>query len=201
MKKCSRCLIEKALTEFHKNKTSFDGFRTYCKVCYKVSMETYHKSLKYKECLRISQAKYNRTDKRKATKKRFLDKVGKDYMKKYWNSQNRKAYIKNKIATDPVYKLKKALRTRLYLAIRGRYRSGIAIRNLGCSIPDFLNYFETLFQPGMSWENHGKWHIDHIRPLTSFDLSNQEEITKSCHYTNLQPLWEHDNLSKGNRTL
>ena len=50
---------------------------------------------------------------------------------------------------------------------------------------------------GMSWENHGDWHVDHIRPCCSYDLTIEEEQKKCFHYTNLQPLWAEENLSKG----
>ena len=51
----------------------------------------------------------------------------------------------------------------------------------------------------MSWDNYGEWHIDHIRPMASFNLQEQEEQLKCCHYTNLQPLWAEENLRKGNK--
>lgn len=65
----------------------------------------------------------------------------------------------------------------------------------------FKVYLESLFQPGMVWENYGNdgWHIDHVRPLSSFDLLDPVQFSQACHYTNLQPLWAKDNLSKGNK--
>lgn len=70
---------------------------------------------------------------------------------------------------------------------------------LGCSIDYFKKYLETKFKPGMTWENHGfyGWHIDHILPCSSFDLSDLEQQKLCFHYTNLQPLWWKENLRKG----
>lgn len=67
---------------------------------------------------------------------------------------------------------------------------------LGCTVAECRAHLESLFLPGMSWDNHGEWHIDHIRPCASFDFSDQEQIKECMHYTNLQPLWAKDNLSK-----
>ena len=70
---------------------------------------------------------------------------------------------------------------------------------VGCS-PEFLKeYLEKKFIGGMSWDNKGDWHIDHIIPLSS--AKTEEEIYKLCHYTNLQPLWSEDNLKKGNKMI
>ncbi len=72
---------------------------------------------------------------------------------------------------------------------------------IGCSWIDFKIYLESKFTEGMSWDNYGKWHIDHIVPLSSFDLSDPVQLEKACHYTNLQPLWAKDNLKKSNKII
>lgn len=84
-------------------------------------------------------------------------------------------------------------------AVKFRYKKGLAIENLGCSMDFFAQYFESLFKIDMTWHNFGQhgWHIDHIRPLASFDLTDPAQVKQACHYTNLQPLWARDNLSKG----
>ena len=55
----------------------------------------------------------------------------------------------------------------------------------------------------MSWDNKGRagWHIDHIIPLSAFDLTDREQVIEACHYTNLQPSWEQDNLIKANNHI
>lgn len=98
---------------------------------------------------------------------------------------------------SPIYRISSRLRTRLKNAIRYKLKTGSAIRDLGCSIYFFKSYLEKMFTPGMSWENYGKWHIDHIRPLASFDLTDRLQLLQACNYTNLQPLWALDNMKKG----
>lgn len=93
------------------------------------------------------------------------------------------------------------LRTRLKSVLKGKVKRGSAVRDLGCSIDELKTHLESMWQPGMTWENHGVhcWHIDHIYPLSKSDLVNPEELRKACHYTNLQPLWWQDNIAKGAR--
>ena len=108
-------------------------------------------------------------------------------------------YMSNRYKTDTNFRLACNLRRRLKHAIEGNYKVGSAVRDLGCSIENLKCHLENQFQPGMSWENQGQWHIDHIVPLSKFDLTNKEQLLKACHYTNLQPLWAKDNIAKGNR--
>lgn len=101
-------------------------------------------------------------------------------------------------ANDVNFKLASRLRNRLNRAIKSEFKVGSAVRDLGCSIQEFKSYLESKFKPGMSWDNWTTdgWHIDHIIPLSSMDLTNPVEFQKACHYTNLQPLWWHENLDK-----
>jgi hypothetical protein len=98
--------------------------------------------------------------------------------------------LNRKIATN--------LRGRLSQAIRHNYKSGSAVKDLGCSIDDLRKYLESKFTSDMNWNNYGRkgWHIDHIVPLCKFDLTNEVELKRACHYTNLQPLGWRDNLEK-----
>jgi hypothetical protein len=74
---------------------------------------------------------------------------------------------------------------------------------LGCSWQEARDHIQSQFKEGMTWENHGfyGWHIDHIIPCSSFDLTDLEQQKKCFHYTNLQPLWWKDNISKGSKIL
>ena len=61
----------------------------------------------------------------------------------------------------------------------------------------FMKYIEAQFKPGMTWERYGEWHVDHIRPCASFDLTDPKQQKICFHYSNLQPLWAADNIKKG----
>lgn len=105
---------------------------------------------------------------------------------------------KKRYHSDPLYRLSYDLRIRLWQALNGQRREGSAVRDLGCTLDELKEHLESQFQPGMNWENWGRrgWHIDHIRPLASFDLSDKRQLREACHFTNLQPLWWRDNLRK-----
>jgi hypothetical protein len=131
-----------------------------------------------------------------------------DLMKKWYRANKlyvrtrMRAYQTRRCKTDLQYKLSRSLRTRMNLALRRKVKPGSTIKALGVPISDLIKYLETKFLPGMTWSNHGLkgWHIDHIKPLSSFDLTDPNQFKKAAHYTNLQPLWACDNIAKGSRS-
>ena len=124
-----------------------------------------------------------------------------------WRKKNMKRFIKKNIEysvkrykTDPSFRLKVCLRSRVICVLKGKTKSASTMKLLGVKNIEFVwNHLEKSFKPGMTRKNHGKWHIDHIKPCSSFDLTKPSEQRECFHYTNLQPLWASENLSKGNR--
>ncbi len=108
-----------------------------------------------------------------------------------------------RLRVDINFRLAACLRKRICSAVREGRKSGSSVRDLGCSIEFLRIYLAKKFKTGMTWDNwgrgKGKWHIDHIRPLCSFDLTDRKQFLEACHHTNLQPLWSHENISKGGR--
>jgi hypothetical protein len=101
--------------------------------------------------------------------------------------------------TDSQYAVTCRLRVRLANAVRciGGYKSARTHELIGCTISELMAHLESKFLPGMTWENRSEWHIDHITPCKAFDLTDPEQQKLCFHWTNLQPLWKSDNMSKG----
>jgi len=108
-----------------------------------------------------------------------------------------------KVKKKPVYITQNRLRARIHVAItKAKVRKKDSILSLcGCSTPELMLHLQSQFKEGMHWNNYGKWHIDHIRPCASFDLTDPEQQRQCFHYSNLQPLWAKENLSKGARLI
>lgn len=117
--------------------------------------------------------------------------LNKEYYDKYWRD-----YFNKRYHSDINFKLSHFLRKTINRTIFYKTKSASSV--LGCSVDELKQYLESKFISGMSWNNHGKWHIDHIIPLSKFDLSKDGDFSKACHYTNLQPLWAIDNITKSN---
>lgn len=179
MKDCNKCLDRKSLIDFPKRSSSKDGYRNTCKICTNNYMKERYKNEEIKQLEKIKSNKW------------YLN--NKDYAKNKTKEYKRLSRQKVEI------KLRDNLRSRLNSSIKGNYKSGSAVQDLGCTIEELKTHIESNFKEGMTWDNWGKttWHIDHKIALARFDLSSREELLKACHYTNLQPLWAKDNWVKG----
>lgn len=178
MKICSKCKINKEFKDFVKNKNAKDGLFSYCKSC--------------------NNEYYRNYNQKPEVKKKIVQRDKKRYSTIEYKNFN-KNYNKQRRIINTNYRLAGNLRNRLRIAIYNQQKNGSAIKDLGCSVEEFKKHLESKFQDGMTWENWGAWHIDHIKPLSSFNLSNREEFLKACNYNNMQPLWAKDNLAKGSK--
>ena len=115
----------------------------------------------------------------------------------YYKNYHRE-YMKKRRLVDLAFKIKNLLRGRIWAALKGGKKSTNTMKLVGCSIEEFKNHLEKQFKPGMSWDNQGMkgWHIDHIKPCSSFDLTDPEQQRQCFNWTNMQPLWAHENFTK-----
>jgi hypothetical protein len=107
---------------------------------------------------------------------------------------------KTRLDSDPCKKMAAVMRSMIATKLRRRnaIKSDTAVKLLGCDIQWLVAWLEIQFQPGMTWANYGPiWHVDHKRPCASFDLSDPKQQRLCFHWTNLQPLFGFENLSKG----
>lgn len=171
-KTCKKCKALKDINSFPKNPKNKDGLMSYCKNCNSQRVDNWRKNNLEAE-------------------------------RKY-----RRKYYKDRKTQDPLFKLTITIRSLILCSYKrsckGVYKKATKTENiLGCSILQFIEHLQSLFTDGMTLENHGNceecWHIDHKIPLAT--AKTEEEIIKLNHYTNLQPLWRDDNLSKGKKVI
>lgn len=143
----------------------------------------------------------NYKEKRKIILKNYYDKPENKEKKKKWRMDNKERLnnFQREYYKNPLNRLKKRLRNRAYkiLKIKGLKCSSSLQKHIGCDMYYLKNHMESLFSKDMNWGNMGEWHIDHIIPLKT--AKTEEDVYNLFHYTNLQPLWWSDNLSKGSK--
>ena len=213
MKKCTKCGETKELSEFNKTKNTASGVHSCCKCCNKKWREENKEDTKIKqkeyrednkEKIKIKQKEYREDNKEKIkiNRKEYYQN-NKEKFKRYRENNKEKInermrkYKKDRKKTDPLFKLTCNLKTRTSLAFKNKnwIKNGGSEQLLGIDYERCKLHLERQFTNGMSWDNYGDWHIDHIIPLSS--ATTEVELRKLCHYTNLQPLWAYDNMSKG----
>ncbi len=210
-KNCPYCIKPKFLSEFSKNVLAIDGLQSICKehnkehyeknkkIILKKAKEYY---LKNKEKILKKQNQYYLDNKVKILKYQDDNKVKIAIKRKKYVDQNRKKinlYQRNKKQTDINFKISSNLRNRIYNALKRNEKALSTMFLIGCEIDYLMFHIQEQFTKGMSWDNYGLWHMDHIKPCASFNLSKFKEQLKCFNYNNLQPLWAIDNLRKGNK--
>lgn len=227
LKHCGSCNSWKSLDNFNKNKNAWDKLRGNCKICDKDKKRglasyysTYAKEqwqkIKDDEEYKANKREYrdNNRDKLKAQFKQWYDDNKVEHNKKTYHQRKddakrisymkeyRPRYEKNRREIDPQFKLKtnysRRIREMLSL-INSEGKKHSANKYLGCDIDYFSKHLEMQFTDDMSWDNQGKWHLDHIIPCASFDLTNEFEIFACFNYRNYQPLMGCDNIAKSDK--
>lgn len=218
MKICTKCNIEKPLSDFSKDSKGKFGVKSKCKQCIKeYDKANYNTEAKQKYYL-DNKEKINEQSKKtyNNNKEYYIEKnkqYGKDnpgvrrkatakYLKA--NPEYYKTYRKERYNTDPQFKLRIILGNRLNEILKKNktYKTSNIIELLGCSLEEVKKHIENQFTDDMNWENHGiYWEVDHIIPCDSFNLSNLEQQKQCFHYTNLQPLVKTDNRIKSNKIV
>lgn len=169
-KMCSCCHQIKSIEEFHKTPYSKDRRKGVCKECANKKNREYSK----KECA-------------KETRRRA--------MKKFIAAGKMNEWDKKRRESDLNYRIRKILRNRIYQSVikKKNSKKDSSENLLGCSIEFLKQYLESKFQSEMTWENYGRWDIDHIIPCSYFDLTKEENQRICFNYRNLQPLWSEEN--------
>ncbi len=206
---CSKCKTQQEITNFGKLSRNKDGFRSCCKCCRRLEVSTdYQKEKAYNRRKKYAKSEHGKKIIEYYRSTERYKELHRLRCKKYESTQkfkiHRKKYEQNRYQNNDNYRLISNLRCRLYSALIRNKNQKITkcqktIDLLGCTIEELWIHLESLFLDGMTKENYGQWHVDHIIPCDKFNLFDKEEQKRCFHYTNLQPLWAKDNLIKGNK--
>ena len=212
MKQCCKCKNEKQVTDFGKLKSSVDGLRYDCNDCRKEYREKNRLIIKSKqneyyennkqdllnknklyrihnqESIRIQRKEYRSRDK----VKEHIALKNKEYLPK------KKEQIKIRRKTDLNFQLSEVLRSKIHKMLKNKNTTYTSV--LGCDLEFFKSWIQFRFDSEMAWDNFGTlWQIDHILPISLFNLKNTNEIKTCFHWTNLQPLYSDQNRLKSNK--
>lgn len=203
-KRCSVCKEVRPTEHFGRSSSSKDGLRSQCKECRKAQYRRDAETIKAKR-KRHYQKNKERILQQVAAYRQRNQCLYREYYQKYYskNAERIKLNVKRaryrRLQSDIEFRLLSNYRTRIYKALKGIEKPARTEELIGCTIEELKAHLEKQFRPGMSWNNYGEWHVDHIRPCSSFDLTDEAQARECFHYTNLQPLWAHENIAKSDK--
>ncbi len=184
-KTCNKCGVNKPASEFFSDRDKVDGLTTFCKPCKLKSNRRWKEN--NREAYDRASLNYRRRHK---AKKSVYD----------------KEYGANRRDNDEEYVYNRRILSGVRHLVQRQYKGSKYEKYLGCSVASFRKHIESQFQEGMSWDNYGDhrndgWSIDHIIPVSMFDLRSEDDRYKCFHYTNAQPLWWWQNQMKHTKVL
>ena len=196
-KMCCTCKEWHPLTEYGKLASHWDELRCDCKHCLSTYRQTDERKAQMTE---FNKAYWIKTKHEQTEYHRQWREANRDHYNEY-QRKYQSVWEKHQRATNPAFKITKNMRNRLYQAVKaqGADKSRRTFELVGCGTEELMAHLEAQFTEGMTWDNYGEWHVDHIRPCASFDMLDPEQQEICFHYANLQPLWAVDNISKGSR--
>lgn len=227
MKKCTKCGELKPLDEYHRAKLGKMGRAATCKSCKKLWQAEYY--IENKDVIngKIKRWQEENPEKikeiRRAIKQRNRTKILSKLKDKYWSDpessrekqrkkrrdnpeltkeQNRRSNTKRR--SDPKFRVESAIRNGIRSEIRrGSKKKRKTFALLGYSPAEMFVHLERQFTDGMSWENYGEWHIDHVIPLSAFNYETPDDIdfARAWCLENLRPMWAKENMQKGSKIL
>jgi hypothetical protein len=192
---CTKCGEEKMLCEFYKHSKSKDGHKNHCKNCMNSHKKEWNKTNPDKKKEYNNVWLHRNPDKKKESDKNWVanNKERKLETQKKWNAKNidkiresaRKSQIKLRLEKPHIIIWRKVLSRSL--SRLGKTKEGHTIDLLGYSAEELKIHLESLFTDGMSWDNYGEWHIDHITLLSTFD--DDTPISTVNALSNIRPMW------------
>jgi len=196
-KACTSCGVTKSVLEFPERSVPGEGRKTVCQACVDSKQGRLAES-REKRALEKASAMAEKARIRK--ERQQLSALKKPERKKHNNERSVERFME-RYKTDPILRIKHAHRRRVNNLIKAQFMAKAHPHTralFGCTYQEYKAHLEQRFQPGMTWDNHGTvWELDHIRPLSSFDLMDEEQQRQAFHYTNVQPLFTRDNRTKG----
>lgn len=219
-KTCSECKNLKKISDYYNKNIAKDGKETICKKCriskYAEKRKEYHKTyvrkknsemkkcydtIKCKKCEEVKTCSdyYYENGYYRKTCKLCMIKYKTAYAKDNRNKINMNR--RKKFQTNPQLKIIRAFGSRIYHILKNKTKSSQSIETyLDCTFQQFLDWMQFQFQDGMTFENYGsEWHVDHVNPCSSFDLTDVDQLKICMKWTNLRPCWKIENLKKSNK--
>lgn len=191
-KQCSKCKVFLNTCLFTKNASR-------CRACTKIRYKELYNPVKTSEKYYRNLTEEQKLKRRSyAKRKRDLDPKKYSEETRQWRLRN-PDYKKNRWKNDINFRIMENMRGRIYKALKSNSKSKKTIDLIGCTLDELKQHLENLFSEGMSWENYGKWHVDHKKPCSLFDFTLESDQKACFNYNNLQPLWAEDNLRKSNK--